>query len=137
MDRVAAPEIPSAEIPWPNSERFDGSNDVEAVSGSIHQLERSRELAPGTATASPTLIGRPDIDTAVLDALRHASGSDHGFPGPGWVSPDRDGRGVVCQSAGQGDSTSGSALSRRSDIESAMLDALRRAIVSDPESPVA
>lgn len=132
MDRVTAPENHSAEIPWLDSQRFDGSNDGEG--GSPNELDAFSGLVPETATASTTPIGRSDIDTAVLHALSHALSSDRGFPEPGWVSPDRDGRGIVCHSEDRGDSTPGSSPTTRSDIDVAVLEALRRAIVSDPLS---
>jgi hypothetical protein len=81
---------------------------------------------------APTLIGRPDIDTAVLDALRDVMGSDDGAGTPAWPMTGRDQIGVAYRSADQDDSTCGaSRLAGRSDIDTAMLDALRHAIVSD------
>jgi hypothetical protein len=147
MGRLTAPESLSAEIPGLNSERFDGSNNLASDNGPSYQLDPSSALVPGPepvandgcqemATESPTLIGRPDIDEAMLDALRHATVSDHGFPGPGWVAPDRGQLEVVRQTTRHGGSMSGpSPLVRRPDIDEAMLDALRNAIVSDPRFP--
>ena len=134
MDRVVAPETSSVEIAWPGPERLDGSNDADTNSESLHQLDGPDELVPEPATPSPTLIGRPDIDTAMLDALRHALGSDHGFPGPGWVSTNRGQLGATRQAV-RNNSTSASSFSARSDIDIAMLDALRHAFVSDAQSP--
>lgn len=151
MDRVSAPETVASDFPWIDAEAFDGSNNVEAVDGRPYQLDPATASIPGlepmledgcpqTETESSTLIGRRDIDTAMLDALRHATVSDHGLSGPGWVAPDRSQfeRGqleVVRQTPHHGESTSGTApLAKRSDIDEAMLDTLRHAIVSDPRS---
>jgi hypothetical protein len=133
MDRVVAPETSSAGIPWPGLERF-GSIDADTKSESLDQLDGPDELVPEPATPSSTLIGRPDIDTAMLDALGHAMGHDHGFPGPGWVSPDR-GRLGGGRQADRDDSAPASSLAVRSDIDMAMLDALRHAFGSDGKSP--
>ncbi len=162
MDRVSAPETVTSAIPWINSEIFGGADSLEAINGSSYQLDPTTaptsvlepildDGRPEAATESSSLIGRPDIDTAMLDALRHATVSDHGFPGPGWVAPDQSQlergqfergqieRGqfeVVRQAPHHGDSTSGPVPpARRSDIDDAMLDALRHAIVSDPRFP--
>jgi hypothetical protein len=149
MDRASAPETVTSEIAWIDSERFDGSGNLETLKAPPYQVDRSTASNPGLelildegcpepATESSTLIGRPDIDTAMLDALRHATVSDHGFPGPGWVAPDRSRfeRGqsaVVPQIPHRGDSTKEPAPpASRPDIDTAMLDALRHAIESDP-----
>ena len=143
MDRATAPTTSSPEIPWAASQVLDGSNSVGTVSGSPHQLQGPSELVDGCESIqdggcsevgleSPTLIGRPDIDTAMLDALRDVMGSDDGSGSRAWARTDRDQIGVAYRSAEQGDSMCGSSpLASRSDIDTAMLDALRHAIASD------
>jgi hypothetical protein len=143
MDRVTAPSASSAEMARTSSAALNGSNNAGTVSASRHQLhepnefvDRSEFMGDGACSEvrfeSPTLIGRPDIDTAMLDALRDVMGSDDGAGTPEWARTDRDRIGVAYRSTGQDDSACGaSPLVRRSDIDTAMLDALRHAIVSD------
>jgi hypothetical protein len=155
MDRVSAPETVAFEIAWTDSESFDGSNNLDAIDEPFSQLDPATASLPGLepiledrceeTAESSALTGRPDIDSAMLDALRHATFSDHGFPGPGWVAPHRSqcerGQGegiqleVVRNTPRGGDATSEPAPpARRPDVDEAMLDALRHAIVSDPRS---
>lgn len=142
MDRVTASKASSAEIPHVSSEEFDGSNSAETASPARHQLGGPSEVVDRSgsieddrhseiALESPTLVGRPDIDTAMLDALRDVVGSDHGSGAPAWARTDRDQIAVVYGPTNLGHSTCTSSPPSRADIDSAMLDALRHAIGSD------
>ena len=106
MDRVRAPHTITRESVWIDRERFDRANDHERARHDGFQETGTDELS---------LIGRPDIDTAVRDALGHAVVADHGFRGDSTGEPGP--------------------LARRPDIDAAMLDALRHAIVPGPRFP--
>jgi hypothetical protein len=103
MDRLPAHQDVDGETLRGNSPAFDGASQHEIATqdGSLSQLDRvhavvdrcefPRDERRGVApTDLLTLKDRDDIDAAVLDALRHATVSGHGFPVLGWTAPDRD-----------------------------------------------
>jgi|HubBroStandDraft_1064217.scaffolds.fasta_scaffold468661_2 hypothetical protein len=86
-------------------------------------------------TEPPAFLGRRDIDSAMVAALRHAMDSDHGLAAPVWVVPlpeqfGEHQHGDRCDSMPEPRELSG-----RCDIDSAMVAALRHAMVSDRASP--
>lgn len=81
------------------------------------------------------LLGRRDIDSAMVDALRHAMDSDHGLASPAWVVPLPEQLGENHQADGGGATLEPRELSRRCDIDSAMVEALRHAMVGDRSPP--
>jgi hypothetical protein len=120
MDGVPSSKVVHDEDPAVDFPQFTGLDIVEATDGSFFQFSQAshlfhlsflpddeKELELGSET--PDLARRPDIDSALLEALHGAMVGD--LPGPMRVTSTRD---------------------ERRDIDSAMLEALRRATVADP-----
>jgi hypothetical protein len=99
-----------------------GGSDVETTDGSFFQLSQASHLfhltflgddnGPSTIEP-PSFVDRPDIDDAMVDALRQAMVHEGGLPDPMRAGPVRN---------------------DRLDIDSALVDALARATVGEPES---
>ncbi len=100
-----------------------------------HQLMSSTEATPFT--------GRPEIDTAMVDALSRAMVVHPGSPVRGHPPQDRNPLRVGEDQLTVGDQSGGEGASMgraptcagRPDIDTAMVEALRRARVNDPRAP--
>ncbi len=123
MDRVPSPRGIVQQHSGGACAWFDGLDTVESTDGSFLQLGQASHLfdlsfLPGDShTEEPTvesapLLGRRDIDDAMLEALRRAMVGDDGLSGPVRLTKVRE---------------------ERLDIDAAMLEALRQAAASDPE----
>ncbi|HVA07809.1 MAG TPA: hypothetical protein VNG12_13805 [Acidimicrobiales bacterium] len=105
---------------WPDSPELDGS-DLESNDGSFFQLSQASHLfhlaflgddhVPGS-TEPVSFVDRPDIDDAMVDALRRAMVHEGGLPDPLRAGPVRN---------------------DRFDIDSALVEALARATIAEPE----
>ena len=91
---------------------------------SLSVEEQSQLLS---ASTSPTLDGRTDIDTAMLVALRRAMVTDHGLP----ISTARDHPGADHPGNLSQSFPPISALDGHPDIDRAVLAALRRASLGE------
>jgi hypothetical protein len=121
VDRAPSPRGVSNEGDAPDSTKFD-SADVETTDGSFFQLSQASHLFHLTflgddsalcSIESPPFVDRPDIDDAMVDALRQAMVPAGGLPDPlHAVSLRND----------------------RLDIDSALVEALARATVGEPGS---
>lgn len=87
-------------------------------------------------TDHSTLVGRDDITSAMVEALRQARASDRSAAAPGLTAPHPDQLGEIRRSGDQGAPTWKSLEpSTRGTIDSAMVAALRQAHVTDPRPP--
>jgi len=124
MERVPSSTGVPNQDPRPDYPRFTGPDVVETTDGSFLHLGQASHLFHLTVlpdggdvqrsdAVDPLPLGdRPDIDSAMLEALRRALVCDDGLSGSMRAVPVRD---------------------DRPDIDSAMLEALRRATVTDPD----
>jgi hypothetical protein len=120
VDRAPSPWGISNEGLTPETSKFDGC-EVETTDGSFLQLSQASHLFHLTflgddnvaGSESPPFGDRPDIDDAMVDALRRAMVHEGGLPDPMRADPHRN---------------------DRLDIDSALVDALARAIVGEPEA---
>jgi hypothetical protein len=93
------------------------------------------QVIPEPLTEVRAILGRRDIDSAMVDALRHAMDSDHGLAAPAWVVPLPEQPAENHRGDGGDSMPEPRALSGRCDIDSAMVEALRHAMVGDRSSP--
>ena len=145
MDRLS-PGDDRNQVPEPNrvdnSSTLDGSNSESTYHwDQAHALTAPPRLSNGheiqPAPAEPwAVIERLDIDTAMVEALRSALASDHGSSGPGWAGSGPNPHGDTSRPTDLGILTQGPReLTRRGDIDLAVLDALRQAMGPDSEVP--
>lgn len=147
MVQVPPPGDHSNAAPGTDAARFDDSYVAKALDGWVSQLGQASHLvhhpfptgnggSQRFPTEQPTLKGRDDIDTAMVEALRQAKVCDRGFPLSGWVASEPDQLGVSPRSGDQGASTRQPLEpARRSDVDQAMPEALGQARVSDSKPP--
>jgi hypothetical protein len=151
MDRVPSPGDDLDEVPETDRVSFNDFKIVEVTDDCFRQFGQARGFTaradlddvegvgsdgPTLPAQSPTLEGRPDIDTAMVDALRHAMVSDHGPAARMWETPDTTFFDDAGRAPDLGVLTGGAATPpRRCDIDTAMVEALRSARASDREAP--
>ena len=86
-------------------------------------------------TDHSTLVGRDDITSAMVDALRQARACDRSAAAPGLAAPHPDQLGVIRRSGDEGPrSWKSLESSTRGTIDTAMVAALRQAHVRDPRA---
>jgi hypothetical protein len=121
VDRASSVGGISDEGFWPDSPELDDSG-LESTDGSFLQLSQAGHLFHLTFLGDddvrgnvepPPFIDRPDIDDAMVDALRQAMVHEGGLPDP-LRRPVRN---------------------DRLDIDSALVEALARATVGEPGVP--
>jgi hypothetical protein len=146
MDQMPGPAEPFQETPAIHGGRFEGSFVVEATNESeVHLAMPAQEvdcLLPGPSgdddrRESLTLAGRPDIDAAMVLALRTTMVSDQGSQDPAETTRDRDQLTLLGVSGTESASACGSPVhAGRPDIDAAMLLALRSASLTKNGFPM-
>jgi hypothetical protein len=119
-------------VPSPDNAVLDLNGCVGAGCESVPPDNRFR---PDSLTEPAALRGRRDIDSAVVAALRQAMDSDHGLASPAWVVPLPEQFGEHPHGERADAPPEPHELSGRCDIDSAMVEALRQAMVGDRSSP--
>jgi hypothetical protein len=135
------------DVSGPELVRFNDSYVADVMDELFFQLGRAchvvhHPVLPGDDDSGPivtdhsTLVGRDDITSAMVDALRQARASDRSAAAPGLTAPHPDQLGVIRRSGDEG-APSWKSLepSTRGTIDTAMVAALRQAHVTDPRVP--
>jgi hypothetical protein len=130
-------------MPAQEVDRFLPGNSDPQVDRTLRQLERFNHTLgqpippPGDEGPSLTLAGRPDIDAAMVLALRSTMVNDQSSQVLAEATRDRDQGTLVDTSGNQSAATSGlPVLAGRPDIDAAMVLALRSASLTKEQFPM-